>query len=49
MFKSQGDHLAEATNYVFKLETWLKENSLKVDRLWDYEGKLVKFPKMQHL
>ena len=49
MFKSQGDRLAEATNYVFKLETRLKENSPKVDRLRDYEEKLVEFPKTQHL
>ena len=49
MFKSQGDRLAEATNRVFELETRLKENAHKVERLGDYEEKLDQFTKTQQL
>ncbi|KAL4253155.1 hypothetical protein ABKN59_004132 [Abortiporus biennis] len=48
-FAAQGKLLAEATNKVFQLETQIKENAHKVERLHDYERQIEQFIKMQRL
>ncbi|KAI0079900.1 hypothetical protein K474DRAFT_1590953 [Panus rudis PR-1116 ss-1] len=48
-FVAQGKLLAEATNRVFQLETKIKENAHKIDRLHDYERQIEQLIRMQRL
>ncbi|KAI0362191.1 hypothetical protein OH77DRAFT_1515479 [Trametes cingulata] len=48
-FAAQGKLLAEATQLVFRLETKIKENAHKVDRLYDYEKQIDQLIKLQRL
>ncbi|KAI0374969.1 hypothetical protein BV20DRAFT_1033007 [Pilatotrama ljubarskyi] len=48
-FAAQGKLLAEATQLVFRLETKIKENAHKVDRLHDYEKQIDQLIKLQRL
>ena len=48
-FAAQGKLLAEATNAVFRLETRIKENAHKVDRLHDYEMQIDHLIRLQRL
>ncbi len=48
-FAAQGKLLAEATQAVFRLETRIKENAPKVDRLHDYEMQIEQLMKLQRL
>lgn len=48
-FVAQGKLLAEASNRVFQLETKIKENAHKVDRIHDYEKQIEQLIKMQRL
>ncbi|TCD68893.1 hypothetical protein EIP91_009443 [Steccherinum ochraceum] len=48
-FVAQGKLLADASNRVFHLETKIKENAHKVDRLHDYERQIEQLIKMQRL
>ncbi|THH33932.1 hypothetical protein EUX98_g268 [Antrodiella citrinella] len=48
-FMAQGILLAEASGRVFHLETKIKENAHKVDRLHDYERLIEQLIKMQRL
>ncbi|KAI0780854.1 Hamartin protein-domain-containing protein [Trametes elegans] len=48
-FAAQGQLLAEANQLVFHLETKMKENAHKVDRLHDYETQIDQLIKLQRL
>ncbi|KAI1795805.1 hypothetical protein LXA43DRAFT_989612 [Ganoderma leucocontextum] len=48
-FAAQGKLLAEASQSVFRLETQIKENAHKVDRLHDYETQIDQLIKLQRL
>ncbi|KAI0636896.1 hypothetical protein C8Q77DRAFT_1215790 [Trametes polyzona] len=48
-FAAQGKLLAEANQLVFHLETKIKENAHKVDRLHDYETQIEQLIKLQRL
>ncbi|KAL1944505.1 hypothetical protein VTO73DRAFT_2935 [Trametes versicolor] len=48
-FAAQGKLLAEANQLVFHLETKIKENAPKVDRLYDYETQINQLIKLQRL
>ncbi|KAH9856954.1 hypothetical protein C2E23DRAFT_806091 [Lenzites betulinus] len=48
-FAAQGKLLAEANQLVFRLETKMKENAHKVDRLHDYETQISQLIKLQRL
>ncbi|CAL1704493.1 unnamed protein product [Somion occarium] len=48
-FAAQGKLLDEATHRVFQLETTIKENAHKIDRLHDYERQIEQLVKMQRL
>ncbi|KAI8998572.1 hypothetical protein BD414DRAFT_533409 [Trametes punicea] len=48
-FAAQGKLLAEANNLVFQLDTKIKENAYKVDRLSDYETQIDQLIKLQRL
>ncbi|KAF8517269.1 Hamartin protein-domain-containing protein [Hysterangium stoloniferum] len=49
MLEAQATRLADATENVFKLETMIKENAPKVQRLKDYEDKISQMTKSQRL
>jgi hypothetical protein len=49
MLEAQAGRLADASNRVFQLETEIKENAPKVDRLRDYEDKIDQLTKTQQL
>lgn len=48
-FAAQGKLLAEAAQKVFQLETKIKENKHKVDRLRDYESQIDQLVNLQRL
>lgn len=48
-FTAQGKLLAEAEKRVFELETSIKENAHKVDRLKDYERRIEQLTLLQKL
>ncbi|TBU50853.1 hypothetical protein BD309DRAFT_1025514 [Dichomitus squalens] len=48
-FAAQGKLLADANQLVFRLETQIKENAHKVDRLHDYETQIDQLIKLQRL
>lgn len=48
-FVEQGKQLAESVQKVFLLETQIKENAHKVDRLRDYEKQIDQLIKLQQL
>lgn len=49
MLEAQAGRLADAMENVFKLETKIKENEPKVQRLMDYEDKINQLTKTQQL
>ncbi|KIY50990.1 hypothetical protein FISHEDRAFT_38402 [Fistulina hepatica ATCC 64428] len=49
LFEAQGKLLSAATNKAFVLETQIKENQHKLDRLHDYEREIEQHHKMQLL
>lgn len=49
MLEAQAGRLADAIENVFKLETKIKENAPKVQRLRDYEDKINQLTKTQQL
>lgn len=48
-FAAQGKQLAEALQRVFQLETKIRENAPKVDRLHDYEKQIDQLIMLQRL
>lgn len=48
-FAAQRKLLAEASQSVFRLETQIKENAHKVDRLHDYETQIDHLIRLQRL
>jgi len=49
MLDAQAKRLADAMESVFKLETEIRENEPKVQRLRDYEDKIAQLMKTQQL
>ena len=48
-FEAQRKLLAEANHTVFRLQTQIKENAHKVDRLYDYETQIDQLMRLQRL